>query len=261
MMDTSLETVEIPVDREHLQGTLLSPAPALPAVLFVHGWGGSQEHDLVRAREAAGLGCVCLTFDLRGHEATAGLWETVSRELNLSDLVAAYDWLAARDNVDPASIAVVGISYGGYLAALLTALRPVRWLALRSPAIYKDAGWRLPKRQLHADPDLPGFRRRPLRPGQNRALTAAARFRGDVLLVEAEHDATVPAQVIDNYRKAFANAHSLTSRRLAGADHALTDKRHQLEYTALLIKWLTEMIVGAREQVAKDKVQARKAQG
>src|SRR5690606_29951255 len=154
-MEIRLDQVDIRVDDEVVRGTVLSPPPALPGVLFVHGWGGSQDHDLGRARRIAGIGCVCLTFDLRGHEETAAQWETVSRPQNLADLVAAYDWFAARPDVDASAIAVVGISYGGYLSALLTELRPVRWLALRSPAIYKDEGWELPKRQLHADPDLP----------------------------------------------------------------------------------------------------------
>ena len=39
-MDTRLETIRIPVDGESLHGSLLTPAPRLPGVLFVHGWGG-----------------------------------------------------------------------------------------------------------------------------------------------------------------------------------------------------------------------------
>lgn len=259
-MDIRLKNVEIRVDDEAVQGTMLSPTRKLPAVLFVHGWGGSQQHDLARAREAAGLGCVCLTFDLRGHESTAAQWETVSREYNLRDLLAAYDWLAGQAYVDGDSIAVVGISYGGYLASILTSLRPVRWLALRSPALYKDEGWELPKRQLHADPDLPHYRRRKIEPQDNRALRAAAQFRGDALLVEAEHDVVVPHQVLENYRHACSQARSLTSRLIAGADHGLSEKKAQQDYTGVLIKWLTEMIVGAREQVAKAKVEERKQQ-
>src|SRR5690606_25770375 len=169
-MDTRLETLRIPVDDESREGTLLSPANRLPGVLFAHGWGGSQAHDLVRAREAAGLGCACLTFDLRGHEATAAQWETVSRPENLADLVAAYDLLAGRPQVDPDAIAVVGISYGGYLATLLTELRPVRWLELRSPALSRDEGWDLPKRQMHVEFDLPAYRRETIPPERNRAL-------------------------------------------------------------------------------------------
>ena len=130
-MEARLSTLEIPVDDERLSATLLAPAESMPGVLFVHGWGGRQQHNLVRAREAVGLGCICLTFDLRGHARDAAQRDHVSRAQNLDDLVAAYDHLAAVPAVDPDAIAVVGISYGGYLAALLTRLRRVRWLALR----------------------------------------------------------------------------------------------------------------------------------
>lgn len=53
-MRTRVEALEIPIGDQCLAGTLLSPAARLPAVLFVHGWGGGQEQDLVRAREASG---------------------------------------------------------------------------------------------------------------------------------------------------------------------------------------------------------------
>ena len=68
--------------------------------------------------------------------------------LNLRDVLAAYDELVSHPMVDERSIAVDGSSYGGYLAAILTTLRPVRWLALRVPALYQDGGWDLPKKQL-----------------------------------------------------------------------------------------------------------------
>ena len=259
-MEIRLDPVEIVAGDDQVCGTLLSPAPALPGVLFVHGWGGSQEHDLGRARQAAGIGCVCLTFDLRGHERTAGQRESVSRPQNLQDLLAAYDWLVARPGVDPAAIAVVGISYGGYLASLLTGLRPVNWLALRSPAIYKDEGWDLPKRRLHDDPDLAAFRRRGLAWEENRALRACREFKGDVLLVEAEHDPIVPHPVIDNYARAFSGSRSLTRRRIAGVDHAFSGKPQQKEYTDVLVGWLTEMVAGAREREAGEKVAERKRQ-
>jgi len=253
-MQIKLDVVSIEADAARLQGTLLAPAQALPGVLFVHGWRGSQEQDLARAREAAGLGCVCLTFDLRGHERDTTSWDRVTREQNLADLVAAYDWLARQPNVDSAEIAVVGISYGGYLAALLSALRQVRWLALRSPALYKDEHWTAPKLDLHLDPDLPAYRRRRIAAPDNRALRASSGFGGDVLIVEAEHDDTVPHAVIENYRAAFSRARSLTSRVIAGADHAFTAKPAQTHYTSVLVQWLTEMIVGGRQAAAKARV-------
>jgi pimeloyl-ACP methyl ester carboxylesterase len=257
-METRIERFEIPVDDDSIAGTLLTPARLLPGVLFVHGWGGSQAQDLARARAAAGLGCACLTFDLRGHARHAEHAELVTRDQNLHDLVAAYDLLAGMAGVDPSAIAVIGSSYGAYLAAILTTMRQVRWLAMHAPALYKDADWGKPKRSLHADPELMAYRRRAIAPGEgNRALDACAAFRGDVLIVESENDGIVPHAVIMNYLAAFsAGAHSLTSRIITGASHGLADEESQRAYSLLLTNWITEMIVGARLPAEKPRLAA-----
>ncbi|MBI4696416.1 MAG: alpha/beta fold hydrolase [Gammaproteobacteria bacterium] len=260
-MNTRLESFTIPVDDERISGTLLIPATAFPGVLFVHGWGGSQEQDLARARDVAALGCASLTFDLRGHDRTAERFQSVNRDQNLRDLIAAYDWFVSQRSVEPSAIAVVGISYGGYLASLLTALRPVRWLALRAPAIYKDTDWTRPKLALHADPELPAYRQRAIPWNENKALTACAAFRGDVLAVESECDDVIPHQVVENYVAACRNARSITSRVIAHADHSLSDKRWQHAYTQILVAWLTEMVFGARSDGASAQVDTRRPQG
>ena len=246
-MPTRDHKFDLVVDGQHIAGTLVSPSTTLPGVLFVHGWGGSQQQYLARAREIAALGCVGLTFDLRGHARTDGQQETVSRKDNLEDVLAAYDELVNHPLVDARSMAVVGSSYGGYLAAILAGLRPVRWLALRVPALYKDAGWELPKKQLHKDPDFVAYRRRRVRPHDNRALKACSEFKGDVLIIESEHDDVVPHETIENYREAAKRAHSLTYRVIEGADHGLSDDAGQRAYTGVLVNWLTEMIFGARQ--------------
>ncbi|HYG86651.1 MAG TPA: alpha/beta fold hydrolase [Azospirillum sp.] len=253
-MATRDDTIDIAVDDQHIAGTLVGPATVVPGFLFVHGWSGSQEQYLARAREIAALGCICLTFDLRGHARTDAQHETVTREDNLRDVIAAYDVLASQRSVDPAAIAVVGSSYGGYLAAILSSLRPVRWLALRVPALYKDADWALPKRRLDRD-ELAAYRRVLVNPDENRALKACAAFEGDVLIVESEHDDIVPHPVITNYRTAFEKAHSLTYRVVEGADHGLSEEPWQQAYTSLLVTWAAEMVLGAREGGAVPEVQ------
>jgi len=245
-MTTRDEPVYIRVEDEHILGTLITPGTLLPGVLFVHGWGGDQQQYVSRARELAGLGCACVTFDMRGHAQTQAQFESVSREDSMRDVLAAYDFLAAQHNVDSDSIAVVGSSYGGYLAALLTALRPVKWLALRVPALYKDSQWELPKLKLRGEQDLEKYRLQPVSPEESKALRACRAFTGDVLLVESEHDAVIPHQVVVNYREACISARSLTYRLIEGADHGLSTETMQNAYTLLLVKWFTEIVFGQK---------------
>jgi pimeloyl-ACP methyl ester carboxylesterase len=248
-MKLKTEILGIPVDGSHVAATLIAPdtsGPRSPAVLFVHGWGGSQAQYVTRARQVAALGYVCMTLDLRGHAGTAELFESVTREENLRDTLAAYDVLAARAEVDAARVALCGYSYGGYLGAILSSLRQVRALSLLAPALYPDAGWRVPKRKLHLDADFAAYRRRTLRAIDNRALRACAQFGGDVLVVEPEKDEIIPHAVVANYLAAFANAHSLVYRVIEGADHSLSEKRWDEWFTALLVAWLQPQPAAAR---------------
>jgi dienelactone hydrolase len=240
------QIVRITVADRKLAGTVVSPSSMMPGVLFVHGWAGNQGQYLARAREIGALGCVCLTFDLYGHATTMSYQGRVTREDNLADIVAAYDTLAEFPLVDRNAIAAIGSSYGGYLCALLTTLRPVRWLALRAPALYKDAEWTSPKQLLNRQ-ELTEYRRSVVKPTENRALAACAVFEGDVLLVESEHDNLVPPTVTANYRAAFQKARSTTVRVLKGADHALSEQQWQDAYTSLLASWAAELIVSARK--------------
>ena len=255
-MPTRDETVQFGADGRPLTGTLVAPAIKSPGVLFVHGWRGNQEQYLTRAREIAGLGCICLTFNLSGNAPSDREHDSVTREHNLRDIIAAYEFLVARPEVDKNAVAVVASSYGGYLASIMTSLKPVRWLALRAPALYKDEDWHTPKTQLKKE-ELAAYRRVALGPDENRALGACAEFEGDALVVECEHDDIVPHPVITNYRAAFERAHSLTYRIIGGADHALSEDRWQEAYTSILVNWATEMVIGAREQGSEPRVQTR----
>lgn len=232
-------------DGEQLDGTLLSPPKLIPGVLFIHGWGGSQEEDMVRAEEIAQLGCICFTFDLRGHARHADERNIVTRADGLADVTAAYDFLASQDGVDASAIGVVGTSYGGYLAALLTAERAVNWLALRVPALYPDSHWNVPKALIDRG-EINRYRGAFRNADEDRALAACEGFTGDVLIVESENDNYVPHVAIRSYVAAFHRASSLSHRILKGADHSLRNESCRKAYNRLLLHWMEEMVRGGR---------------
>ena len=248
-----MNDVRISVGRWRLHGKLLVPPGVTerhPAVLFLHGWGGSQRRDVGEGRKLVPLGYVCLTFNLRGHARTRAHVETVTRAQNLRDALAAYDVLAGQPTVDPARIGVVGTSYGGYLAVLLTSERSVRWLALRAPALYKDDDFDRPKRQLNLDPELPAYRRRPLVATDNRVLASASTFAGDVLLVESEDDTVIPHQVVANYAHALTRAASVRREVLRGADHALSRAAWRRAYGSILVNWFAARLLPVERAAA-----------
>jgi pimeloyl-ACP methyl ester carboxylesterase len=245
------EQVSIDVGGERISGTLFTPPNSQTVrgrgILFVHGWGGTQEQCLPEASAIAELGCACLTFDLRGHGLTKDQREIVSREDNLSDLIAAYDWLAKHPTVRGGVAGVVGYSYGGYLAAILTGLRPMTHLALQAPALYRDFDWLLPKVRLHDDPGLVLYRQRVVDQNDDRALRACAAYRGHVLIVESQYDAIVPHPVVESYTLACAQARTLRTHLLKNADHALSEERWRQEYTSVLTAWISQTMVQASD--------------
>lgn len=132
---------------------------------------------------------------------------------------------------------LLGFSYGGFLGALLSARVHLDALLLRSPAMYADNGWDVPKDDLD-EGEIGLLRVLRLEPADSQALEAAQAFAGDVLIVECEHDERVPHETHLNYYKAFSAARSRQLHLIEGADHALSDPVRRQAFDALALDWL-----------------------
>lgn len=208
-----------------------------PALLALPGWDddGKQQFDALNA-DLSALGWTCRRAHLPDTSWSSAERASETRDDSLRRALHDHDMLGG---VETGSLALLGFSYGGYIAALLAGARPVDWLVLRSPAIYPDADWALPKEELDKRA-LDDYRQRLLAPEDNNALRCCAGFRGHVLLVYSEFDEVIAPPVMQSYAQAFVQARSLTRHTLPGADHQLSKPGSQRAYHALVVRWLSE---------------------
>jgi uncharacterized protein len=231
--------INFSVNGMKLSGTFLTPdvqRTDKSAVLFIHGWLATETRNIVRADPLTKLGYTCLTFELRGHGASEGKNKDLTVIDHLDDCIAAYDFLKSQLPTKSNKIHVVGASYGGYLASVLSSRRTIESLVLRVPALYRDEDVGLPKLNLPRKP-LELYRRTKLDPSGNIALNALSKFEGKVLLIESENDEVIPHEVLENYKNSIIKK-NLTYTIMNGADHGLTGT-YDKEFIRLLIEWFS----------------------
>jgi uncharacterized protein len=104
-----------------LAGTLISPAMAgtHPAMILVHGSGPeNREYILPWARFLVRRGMAVLAYDKRGVGGSTGDWNTASFDDLAGDVVAAFEYLKTRSDIDKAQIGLLGVSQAGWIMPL-----------------------------------------------------------------------------------------------------------------------------------------------
>lgn len=150
--------------------------------------------------------------------------------------MAVYDFLVSQEKVNKQQIGVVGASYGGYLASILTSKRPVKWLVSRAPALYKDESFDKPTAALIKN-DIKVYRNSNIQPAENLALKALTRFTGKILITESENDEEIPRQTIENYFKAVNPGAIVAHEIIQRADHPLSKPEWKLKFIKILSEW------------------------
>ncbi len=132
-------------DGVHLDATRFTPVAALPpggfpAIVFVHGFGGSKSDVEPIAELYAESGYVTLAYSVRGQGASEGL-STVFSFRERQDLAHIIDYLGSQPNVNADLLGVAGASQGGFhswFAAVdhmnVRAVAPANSIPIRSSA-------------------------------------------------------------------------------------------------------------------------------
>lgn len=235
-----------------------------PAVVLFHGFTGThiEPHRLFvhAARALARSGIVALRFDFRGSGDSEGNFEDMTVAGEVSDGLAALNFLVRQKGVDGRRLGILGLSLGGVVAMWVAAqlARRTARLSLSSlvlwaaPAVGRDivAARSDPAaiRQLQTR----GFVDRGGNPVGRRFIEeyetmaqqeALARSRCPVLIIHGSRDESVPVTHADQLEAAAKK----TARRVAklilpGADHTFNRLDWQQQAIGATVRWFRETL-------------------
>lgn len=229
-------------NNEELKGFVIrdeSFTGSRPVVLVLHGWTSSTRRFPERVEPLVRMGYVCVMFDMRGHGNTGYELAKYSRKDHLDDCLAAYDFLTTLGGVDTDNISVLGSSYGGYMAVLVTEKRPVKNLILLAPAQYQNEMF-TESQLLQDENERRQYRLLQHTPLDNHALAIMHKFKGKVLLIQPELDEQVPAQVFTDYLNAMSTDH--THIIIKDADHSFYNGDTNAQMISEVEKWFRENV-------------------
>jgi X-Pro dipeptidyl-peptidase (S15 family) len=107
---TMADGTKIAYDLYRPDGT--APSGGWPAVIFLHGLGGSKDAMATLGTIAASQGYAALAYSARGQGTSTGAFGLAGPN-EVSDEHALFDWLAGLPDVSDTQIGAWGISYGG----------------------------------------------------------------------------------------------------------------------------------------------------
>lgn len=236
--------VEVESGGRRLSGRLFypeQPRERNPAIVFLQGWRSIKDRNFEVAHRLAANSIFCLAIDLSGHGQTEGDPATFSRKDFQDDATAAYDFLAGQNGVDPEHISVVGTSFGGYLAVLLSRERRVHSLVLRAPADYPDKGFTEPRLQRSDESDLREWRKSVRDSQSSESLRRIRDFTGSILVVESGSDDVVPRETVQSYINAAPNPDEVAHIILENAPHSLSQHPDlKRKYDDILVDWFRD---------------------
>lgn len=230
------------VNDNKLSGALFFPKelkPKNPTIFFIHGWTGEKKRCYQYAKALVKFGYICFLFDMRGHGKSEGDRNKTTIKEFFDDVVAVYDYLITRKEIDVDNISVVGNSFGAYLAMLLSAKRKMNRLVLRAPANYPNDALLKLKTETSGTTNQSVFewRKKSKKPSETFSLEAMSKFQGEVLIIEAENDDVVPHEAIENLRNSVEDKSKLSHEVIKNGPHSIRKGPFRDQVEEILTDW------------------------
>ena len=212
-------------------------AKNLPLVVMPHG--GPYSRDTWRyffLREfLVSRGYAVLQMNFRGSSGYGADWFFAAHQdwggLTYEDVVDGARWAIAQGIADPGRAAIVGWSFGGYLALLGAQRNPDLFRCAVSIAGISDLSLYIDEGHLWTSPEITAQQvgMDPVKLKRDSPRLHAAEFELPVLLLHGDHDAQVPYEqsvVMEAALKRAGKASRLVT--LHNADHQLSDESDRL---------------------------------
>lgn len=184
-----------------------------PSVISFHGFGLTASRARIRYMldylAQRGVSSACFDFSGNGDSTN---FEAATLDLRTQQALAAAKELGRNEG----SLALIGTSMGGFIAALLAPLLKPRSMVMISPAIYSDEAM-----GLKLDQNFPTAARASGDYMNSSALRALSTFEGKLLIIAAEGDTVLPKGTIDLYADCARSARSVKVIKFDTAEHKI----------------------------------------
>lgn len=229
--------LSVPVEDQSISAQLFMPTfPNREGIIFIHGWHSNQESTQVLAQNLADEGFKSLNFDLRGMGKSDGDINVLTRENYLNDCMVIYDTLAGQPHIN--KVSVVGVSFGSYMACLLTKYRTFHRIAIRNPANYSDESFYQPHIMHSTKPEFSGYQYDINILDDTYAIKALKAFEGEVLIVESSSDEVIRHATVNKYRNAISDKSRLTYTIIQNSPHSISKNEKLVKaYSKILSEW------------------------
>jgi pimeloyl-ACP methyl ester carboxylesterase len=185
--------------------------------MVLHGAGKSSRARFSRLRESLyQCGIPSAAFDFTGHGETGGelLGSTLCERSEQASAVIRH---ACRE-----PLTLIGASMSGYSAIKLTELFDVETLVLLVSAVYTLRAYHLP-----FGPEFSAEIRVPESWRESDAFDVLGGFTGNLLVIAAEYDTTIPAEIPQRIHASAGNAAYRMLHVVPGAGHLSLFPREQ----------------------------------